>query len=166
MDGRQELRAAIEIEDFAAQMRHRFRAAERAADRGRTERHDQSGLEQGAFAIEPPTAGADLAGVGLFVQTALAARIEFEMFHRIGDEAFVAGDAGALKRGVEELAGGPDEWPPGPIFHISRLLADEQHAGVRRSFSRNDLSSVFIERTTRAGRLLLGERRKRSRFGQ
>ena len=74
------------------------------------------GLKQGAFAIEPPPAGVDLAGVGLLVQTALAARLEFEMFDGVGDETSVAGDAGALQRDVEELAGRPDEGSPRHIF--------------------------------------------------
>ena len=77
------------------------------ARRGGAERDDEPGLDQVQFEIEPPAAMFDLVAVRLLVDAALAARLEFEMLHGIGDVDALAVDAG-LGTAWSNI------WPAGP----------------------------------------------------
>ena len=62
---------------------------------------------------------------------ALAALLELEMLHRIGDVDARALDPRFGERPIEEPAGRPDERSAGAVLGIPRLLAHEHHLGIR-----------------------------------
>ena len=80
-----------ETDHLAAHLRDRHRLAEQRLRRGRAERHDKIRLHQRQFVVQPPAAGLDLAGIRLGMDAALAARLELEVLHRIGDVGLRAG---------------------------------------------------------------------------
>ena len=84
---------------------------------------------------------ADLAGVGLFVDAALAAPLELEMLDRVGDVGALAVDSRLRERAIEQLPGRPDERTPGQILLIARLLADEHDLRVERPFAEHRLGA-------------------------
>src|SRR5690606_17293345 len=91
----------------------------------------------------------------------LAARLELEMLHRIGDVDLRAINFGLDEDFVEQPAGGTHERLAGGVFLVSRLLADEDHGRAGWSFSENSLGGVLVEVAAAAAfRLLahLGER--------
>src|SRR3954471_3566142 len=81
------------------------------------------GLELGS---EPGTAGFDLFRSRLLVEAALAALLELEVLHRIGDVDVGARQAGALESLVENAARGSDEDGALAVLHVARLLSDQQ----------------------------------------
>ena len=70
---------------LAARARDGRRAAGERAGGGRAERDGELRLEQAKLVVEPPAAGLDLGIVRLLVDAALAARLELEVLHGIGD---------------------------------------------------------------------------------
>ena len=113
-----------------------------------------SGL-MSALMLLPPAAAVDLIGIRLLVQPTLAALLEFEMLHRIGDEDFAAVEPRLGDGAVEHAASGADEGPAFQVFFIARLLAYHHHPSARRTFARHHLSRVLIERAARALRFCL-----------
>jgi hypothetical protein len=81
-----------------------------------------------------------------------------EMLDRVGDESVLARDARILERGIENVAGGPDERLAGEIFLVARLLADQHEFGAARSFAWHGLRGVAIERAAPAIAFCLRER--------
>src|SRR3954466_5332281 len=130
MDRDHDARAVIERQGFAAQLADCHRAAHDRTRTGRAKRDDQLRLDDRALLLEPPFAALDLVGIWLLVQAALAARLEFEVLHRIGDEGLIARNAGIGERLVEDAPRWPDEWLAGEILLIARLLADQHDLGV------------------------------------
>jgi hypothetical protein len=61
---------------------------------------------------------------------------------------------------VEDATGGADEGSPSPIFRISRLLADEDHARLGGAFPEHGLRGRDIETAAFAGLGSLAELRK------
>ena len=59
------------------------------------------------------------------MDAALAARLELEVLHRVGDVCLLSRDAGLIEGDVEDPAGRPDEGFSGNILLVARLLADE-----------------------------------------
>ena len=90
-----------------------------------------AGLTIAALQLQPHLAALDLVCVRPLVQPALAAHLVLEVLDRIGDEDFLARDAGIRQRLVEDAPGGPDERLAGQVLLVARLLAD-QHEGARR----------------------------------
>ena len=105
------------------------------------------GLIRFKFAVDPPAAMVDLGVVRRLVDAPLAARLVFEMLHRVGDVDARAVDAGFGERAVEHLPGRSDEGLAGQIFLIARLLADEHHRRVAPALRRTRSAS----RACRAG---------------
>src|SRR4051794_21597000 len=105
-----------EINAMAAHLGNRHRLPTERLCCGRAERHDDLGFDQGDFLVQPPSAGLDLASIRFLMDSALAARLEFEMLHRIGDIDVRAVDAGFFERRVEHFAGRADERLAAQIF--------------------------------------------------
>jgi hypothetical protein len=110
-----------------------------------------------SFAIEPPATSLDLIGIRAFVQAALAAGLELEVFDRIGHECGPSVDAGLGDRAIENATRRADERQPGQIFIIAGLLADEHHARAGGTLSGHDLRGVTIELAAAALRLFGAE---------
>ncbi len=127
-----------------------FRTGRGAAEhrlRGAGAKHDDDlWRDQREFAFEPRRAGANFADIRLLVQAALAARLEFEVLHRIGDVGAAAVEAGFRQRAIEKLARRPDERAAGEIFLVARLFADEQNRRGARPFAENGLRRRRPER--------------------
>ena len=70
----------------------------------------------------------DLAGGRLGMDAAVAALLEFEVLHRVGEVGLLAVDPGLPERPVEKLAGRTDEGAALQILLIARLFADEDDA--------------------------------------
>ena len=126
-----------------------FRDAEMLPDQRlggrRAETDDRVGLDKFDFLLDPGPARRDLAGTGLFVDSPAAARLELEVFDRVRDVGLTAVDAGLAQHLVKQLARGPDERAAGEVFLVARLLADEDHAGVRGPLAEDDLGGVFVQ---------------------
>jgi hypothetical protein len=90
-----------------------------AARRGDAERDDRRRFYQFALMVEPDFAALDLVIVRTLVQPALAAHLVLEMLDRVGDEGFVARDAGVLQRGVEQPASRADERFARKVFLVA-----------------------------------------------
>src|SRR6185437_15127311 len=135
------------------------RAPDKTRNGGGAHGDDELRLDQVAFEIEPEAAGADLAGIGLLVDAALAPRLEFEMLDGIGDVSGAAIDPGGLQRLVEHLPGRPDKGFSGKVFLVAGLLADEHHGRLARTFAEDGLGRVFIERAAGTGGGRLARRR-------
>src|SRR5262249_54871192 len=129
----------LALDHVAARLRNNHRAFEQAAGGGRAERNDQFGLDDGALPVEPPTAAFDLIDVRLLMKPALPARLEFEVFHRIGDENRGAVETRVYDGAVEHAAGRPDERPAREVFVVAGLLADKHDFRTRRALAGNDL---------------------------
>ncbi len=56
-----------------------------------------------------------------------------EVLDRVRDIRLSPVDSGVRKRPVEQLAGGPDEWPTTPVLDVTRLFSDEDQARMRIS---------------------------------
>src|SRR5262249_53444396 len=90
------------------------------------------------------------------VDTALAARDELEVLHRVGHVEFFAIEAGLDERAIEHFARGPHERRPAQILLVTRLLADEHDARVGRATAEDRLGGVTEEiAALAAGRRLL-----------
>ena len=94
--------------------------------------------------LDPPAARLDLARAGLVVDALLPLLDELEMLDRIGDVDRRARDAGFLQRGIELLARRADDRPPGDVFLVARLLADEHDRGVERPFAEHCLRRMLV----------------------
>ena len=149
----------------AAQFRDGHHAAEQAARRARAERHDQLRLHDRALLLEPPFAALDLVGVRLLVQTALAARLELEMLHGIGDKCLSARNAGVGERAIEQSSGRPDERLAGEVLLVARLLADQHHACAAGALARHRLGGICVQRAAPARVLGLAQPLERAHQG-
>ena len=76
------------------------------------------------------------------MDAALAARLELEVLHRVGDVGLLPRDAGFVEDGVEDLAGRPDEGLSGNVFLVARLLADEHDFRRLRPLAEHRLGRV------------------------
>src|SRR6187402_2924120 len=99
--------------------------AQERTRRGSAKRHDQFRRDELDLGIEPSRTGIDFLGGRSLVQSALAARLELEMLHGVGDVGARTFNSSLRKRPIEELPSGPHERSPDQVFLIARLLADE-----------------------------------------
>src|SRR6185436_2041808 len=93
----------------------------------------------------PRPACADLRSVRFSVNPALAARLPLEVLDHVGHVDLPAIDAGLLERGVEQPPGRTDERVAGEILGVARLLADQHHLGLARSFPEHGLRAALVE---------------------
>src|SRR5262245_49438321 len=97
-------------------------STEKCLCRRRSQTHDNLGLDDCDFSLEPWTAGIDLDRVRFLVDAPLAAWLPFEMFHCIRDVGLVSIKASFLQRPVENFSRRADEWLSLQIFLITGLL--------------------------------------------
>ncbi len=102
-------------------------------------------------------AGVDLADAGLLVDALLAARLEFEVLHRIGDIGALAVDAGIAERPVEHASGRSDEGLAGQVLAVAGLLAHEDEVRGRQAFAEHHLGREPVEVAPRAGQRLAAQ---------
>src|SRR5947207_11656539 len=98
------------------------------------------------------------------MNSALSARLEFEMLYGVGHVNFLARNSHLHHHLIEQRSCRPDEWLAGKIFLIAWLLADKNDARVGRTFAENGLRGVAIQiaSVTAARRLAkLGQRDSR-----
>jgi hypothetical protein len=79
----------------------------------------------------------------------LAARLEFEMFDRVGYEHRLAVDPGLRESIIENASGRTDEGLADNVFLVARLFADQHEPGLARALA-NHLGGEFIERAAGA----------------
>src|SRR5438093_10521924 len=115
---------------------------ERLGRRG-AEADDGARLDELDLDIQPGAAGRNLGRVGLLMNPALAARLPLEVLHDVGDVDRSAIDARSFERAIEQLACGADEWTPGEIFGVARLLAHQHQLGLTRAFAEDGLRAVL-----------------------
>ena len=80
------------------------------------------------------------------MDAALAALLEFEVLHRIGEIGLGTVDPGLPHGLVEELAGRSHEGPTLQVLLIARLLADEDDVGMDRAFAEHRLGGAGHQR--------------------
>src|SRR4029077_3903981 len=147
VDGDQHSRSIrTERQELAAGSLDRHRPSGKGTRGGRTERHDELRLDDLELSRNPPAANLDLAGVRALVKAALAALLELEMLHRIGDIDIRSFDSGFGERTIEDPACRPDEGTPGDIFRIAGLLAHEEEPRFRGAFAEHGLRRPFPQR--------------------
>lgn len=112
---------------------------------GRAEAQDQVRANGGGFGREPRAACADFRHIRFPVNAALAARLELEVFHGVGNVSIGEGDSGRFKSPGEDLARGADKGMALPIFLIAGLLADDDDAGAARTLAENGLRRVAVK---------------------
>src|ERR1700722_13197492 len=126
MDGDEHSRSIrTERQEFAARSLDRHRPSGKGTRGRRTERDDELGLDDRELSRNPPSANLDLSGIRSLVKAALAALLEFEMLHRVGDIDVRPFDSGFGERAVEDPPCRPDERTAIDIFHVTGLLAHE-----------------------------------------
>src|SRR6266542_2241783 len=76
---------------------------------------------------------------------AFAARLPFEMFHRIRDIDLCAIDSGFFERLIHDFSSRSNERLTGDIFVISRLLSDEHHRCTLRAFAKDRLRGALVK---------------------
>jgi hypothetical protein len=141
------------------------RAAGERACRSGAERHGQSWLDEVQFLIQPPFAGFDLARVRLLVQPLLAARLELEVLHGVGDADARTIDAGVREGTIENLAGRTDEGAALQILLIARLLADQYHRCMGWPLAEHGLGGEPVQRTASAILCIFNEAGQRTACG-
>lgn len=145
MDGDENIRLSRGMQDMAAIPHDLDLRAEQRGDRCRAERDDQFRFQKFELGAEPPGATLHFSGVGPRVQTFLAAHLVFEMLDRIGDVAPIPIDTRFVKALIQELAGRPNERPPGQILPVTGLFADKHDVGRTGAFAKNKMGGVAIE---------------------
>ena len=162
MDRHPAFAAVGESKRLAAHLGNGHDLPDQRARRGCPERDGDGRADQVALMLDPPAAGADLAGVGLVVDLALAALDKLEVLDGVGDVDLSAVNPGLFERCIEDRAGGTDERPPGDILLVARLLADEHDRGVERAFAEHRLGRIFVKVAADAFARVLEQRLPRS----
>src|SRR3954453_6850376 len=150
MNRRQNFRRERRLEDFPALTRHPECGAKDRLGRGRTKTDEQLRFHDAQLRFHPWATRRDFARVRFLVNAPFAARLPFEMLHRVRHVDVVAIDLGFLERAIEQLAGWPDERLSGEILLVAWLLAQEQQLRPLRTFAEDGLRSELIEMTSGA----------------
>ena len=128
---------------LAAMLRDAKVAPEQGLRRGRSEANHNPRLKDRDFRIQPWTAGGNLSGIGLFVNTALASRLPFEVFDRIGHINFRSIDSCFHQSFVEQCSGGTDKWLALEVFLVPGLFPYKNHFGVWSALAKDRLRSAL-----------------------
>lgn len=75
----------------------------------------------------------------------LAAQLMLEVFHRVGDEGLVAGNAGLGQRLVQHLPGRPDEGVARQVLLVAGLFAHQHQLGPAWPLARHPLRPAAVE---------------------
>src|SRR5690348_12721443 len=91
---------------------------------GRAETNNHLGFDQISFGAKPGIARRHFRGLRLFVNSALAAFLEFEVLDGIRDIDVIRIDSCVGQGSSEDLAGRTDKGMTLPVFFIAGLLSD------------------------------------------
>ena len=117
---------------------------------GGAETNDQFGPDYGNLGIQPRLASNDLNGRRFFVDASLAALLELEVFHGVGEIDVATVDARIAERSIEKRAGGPDKRQASQVLLVTGLLTDHNNARGWRALAKNGLSGMTVQITTLA----------------
>src|SRR5215216_39757 len=120
---------------FSAHAGDGHHTPKQTARRCGAERDDRRRLDDGALLFEPPPASLDLIGIRTLVQAPLAAHLELEVFHGIGDEGVIARNARRRERLIENPTCRSDERLAGAVFLVTRLLAHQYQMRPRATLA-------------------------------
>src|SRR6187399_2706877 len=109
MDCRCHERRQRRLDELPSLDGHLERIPDQRLGGGCAETHDNPWVEHGDLSIEPRTARADLAGLRLRMDTALAPWLPFEMFHDVSDVDPLARNPSLLQSILEHTARGPNK---------------------------------------------------------
>src|SRR4051812_1434331 len=109
MDGRKDAHTLCRMQHLAADGTEGHRLSHQPAQRRDAERDRQGWMHELELLAKPPAADVDFRVGRPLVQTALAAPLELEMLHRIGDIERLPREPRLFQRAVENTAGRPDE---------------------------------------------------------
>ena len=113
--------------------------------RGRAQTNDDGGADQRDLSFQPGLARLQLSAIRFFMNSPLAAFLEFEVFDGIRNINGEPVDACFAEGPIEEAASRSDEGLSLAIFFVARLLADEYYGRCWRALSEDGLGSVFVE---------------------
>jgi hypothetical protein len=116
---------------------------------GRAETHDKLRMYRLYLGLEPWTASAHFLQTRLLMQTALAAKFPLEVLDCICNVNRTALDSCLFHASTEEFSRRSNKWLSRLVFLVSRLFADEQDRGARRTLSKYGLS-CFTEKVASA----------------
>src|SRR5947207_6814108 len=109
MNGRDNFRREFRFQNLAALAGDAKRWAEDSLGRGRAKTNQQSRPNDSKLGLEPRPAGRDLAWVRLLVDPAFAARLPFELLHRVRDLTLPAIYPGFFEGAIQDFAPRPPE---------------------------------------------------------
>lgn len=165
MNGRHHFRREFRFKDSSSITRHPKRRAEDGLGRGRAKADEEPRPDDSQLRLKPRATGRDLARVRLFMNSAFATRLPFEVLHGIRHIDFAAIDSRVFESAVEDLASGADEGFPREIFLVARLFAQQHERRAFRSSAEDGLSGVAEKMAGGAGlrRFLQGRQTRRLR---
>src|SRR5438270_9246559 len=82
------------------------------------------------------------------MDAALAARLPFDMLHRVRDVNFLPFDAGFFEGAIKDFSSRAHKWFSGDILLVAGLLTEKHERRVLASFAEDGLRGVFVERTS------------------
>lgn len=144
MHRRDQLRAVIQLQSFAANFIHGHASSGQPANSAGAERDNRRWTYSAPLKIEPPATSVDFRDTRLLVNTFLATRFEFEVLYSVGDIGGPAIDPGARQRSVENLPRWADEWASGNVFLIAWLFSDYHQIRYFRPFSKHGLTCALV----------------------
>ncbi len=137
-------------DQFSASFRHFERTTQQALRGRRTQANDDFRLDNGDFGFQPRPARKNFHLVRLSVNSPFAARLPFEVLHRVGDIDLATIDSRDIESLVENTTRWPNERPSFQVFFIARLFANKEHSGLAATFAENCLCAELIEIATGA----------------
>src|SRR5438034_3507528 len=126
---------------LAAVLSHAKITSQDALCGGCAQQYNNFRLHYFDFGVQPRAAGGNLDGIGLFMNTPLAARLPLEVLHNIRYVNIIAIDAGCGQSFVQHRACRAYEWPALKVLFVSRLLAYHHHASVGPALAEYGLRS-------------------------
>lgn len=118
---------------------------------GRAQGHDQPGMDQGEFRLQPWMAGVDLPGIGFLMQPPFSPGDPFEMFDGVGEVKMVAVNAEGLEAAIQQPSRRTHERTALFVLLVPGDLPHNHDGSIGRAFAENSLSAVPIERAILAG---------------
>ena len=119
-------------EQLPALLRHAEAAPKERLRSGCAQADHDLRLDDLNFCIQPGPAGGDLQRIRLLVNSTLAARLPFEVLHRVGDVGLLAIDTRLDQRLIEQRAGRTDERLAFKSSLSPGCSPDEHHLGMTR----------------------------------
>src|SRR5438105_9236385 len=80
----------------------------------------------------------------------LAARLPFEMLHRVRDVDFLSIDSRFFESTIKDFSSRAHKWFSGDILLVAGLLTEKHERRAYRSLAEDRLRGVFVERTSGA----------------